>query len=111
MTVKVMNINDLAEKIANEFREEVKGHGCESFKEMADCFGWEAYDIREEITYMQTEFLNDEYDELVEEYGEWSNIPCFVRGHICVAYDDGSIICENEEMTYGQFKKLVLSKI
>lgn len=108
---KVMNIMELAKKIADEFKEDVKEHGCESFKEMVDCFGWEPSDIREEITYMQTDFLNDEYYELVKEYGEWSNIPYSVREQRCFAMDDGSVSNGKEELTYGQFKKLVLSMI
>ena len=105
-----MTINELAKKIADEFKADMKEHGFETFKEMAKCYWWDATDVKGEISYMATDFANRDYDEYVEANGTWNGY------EMVTVYDDCSVSGRNDEnklvdMTYGNFKKLVLGYV
>lgn len=90
-----MTFEELAKKIAEEFKNIMEQEGFSCFKEMKECYDWEASDIRSEIEYM------------VKEYGE--------AEHFAVM-DDGSLIQFTDErieptMSYREFKKLVLNEL
>ncbi len=102
MTFKV-----LTQLVSDEFNRAVKEGGFDNFKEMKRCYDWEASDIRGEVDYIVTDLLNKEYDTYVEKNG--SN-----AGYISIVqYDDGTLydMVNNEEMTYGQFKKAVFANV
>lgn len=102
-----MTIKELANVIAAEFNKAVIEAECKNFKEMRSLYDWDASDIRAEIDSMVTDLLNKDYDEYVESNGSY-------EGYTGISiYDDGSLydMKNNEEMTYGQFKKLVFANV
>lgn len=104
-----MDIDKLAELVADYFKEAMKEGGFETFKEMKDCYWWTAQDIRDEISYIAQTLINDEYEKDLEEYGGWENIPYTAR---CYVDDFGNVVeYESREVKYGQFKKMVMSHL
>ena len=99
-----MTIKDLAVRIASEFNTAVEEADCKSFKEMKNLYDWTAEDIRSEIEYMV-----DRMSWGTDEYGEDITSGCaFFGNEIFNLLDDND---ENNYMTYGQFKKMVMEHV
>lgn len=100
-----MMIKELARKVASEFFEGVgPGKEFETFADMRFTYDWSAKDIRDEISYIAQALVNEEFSELVRNFGQ--NIP---HWELPCVLDDGSVEDCKEYMSYGQFKKLVFS--
>lgn len=104
-----MTINELAKMVADDFKATMKEEGFESFNEMAKCYWWDAADIRGEISYLAESIVNKDYDDYVKANGTCSGYA------MVVIYDDCSLSgwCDGKykDMSYRDFKKLVLSNL
>lgn len=106
-----MTINELANKIAADFRDEIEEMECEDFADLVRRNDWEPRDIREEIEWLATDYIDKEYEDLKKTYGGFHNIPTdILLGKACI-YDDCSVSDKETELSYRQFKKLIISLI
>lgn len=93
-----MTIIELAEKIRNDFINDIKEDGFENFKEMRECYDWTPKDIRDEIEYLETKYVNEEFDE-TGETNIWVHDDASLESHINGKW---------EEVSYREIKKMVL---
>lgn len=100
-----MTINELAKKIAEDFNESIRSNGFEDFKEMRRSYDWDAKDIRDEIQWTANDIINGEYDYHVRKFGTHLGFDGVV------ILDDCSVCHGREELTYGQFKKMIFANV
>ena len=103
-----MNINKLAEKVADDFKNTMAEEGFKNFAEMKKTYWWEASDIRSEMLYIAQSLLNEEYERDIETFGDWEKVPYTVR---LLVDDEGHIQSDKEYTTYRDFKKLVMGHL
>lgn len=86
--INLTSFSQAAVIVADEFLQTMQDGGFNTFREMQECYWWEASDIREEISYI-LESKTDAY-----------------------VFDDGSYVQFGiDDMPYGEFKKLVFQKL
>jgi len=103
-----MNIEELAKRVADDFKATMEEEGFESFAEMKRVNWWEASDVRNEILDVAQIMLDEEYERDLEEFGDHTKIPYTVRLFVD---DTGHIQSTREKTTYRDFKKLVMGHL
>ena len=92
-----MTFERLAKLVADDFRKTMKEQGFTTFKEMKNCYDWDAQDIKDEVEGIITVLNRD----------MWKETGTFLMS------DDQSFLQIGffDEMSYGNFKKLVFADL
>lgn len=81
-----MTLKELAKIVADDFKQDMQEHDCETFDEMVDLFWWTTKEIKEEVDYIIRKASNGEayIDEL----------------------DGTMVFAPGEEMSYRKFSAM-----
>ena len=93
-----MTFEKLAKLVADDFQITMDNEGFETFNEMRRCYCWEIQDIKDEVQQIITNLAEKAWEENKESF-YMSDDCSFVQIGFC------------EEMSWGNFKKLVFSNL
>lgn len=96
----MITFQDLAGMVRKEIMQDMKEDGFETFKEMKDCYWWEAADVKGYVSDIVTEIGNDLYDKNVTPDAIFMS-------------DDHTLICIGpvRDMYWKDFKKMVFANL
>lgn len=89
-----MTFEELARKVAGEFRKDMKEVGYETFEDMRRSYDWEWADVKEEVSYL--------IDEIAKATGD---------SYLWMADDHTFIQNASGDISWKEFKKLLLANL